>query len=360
MPLPMFPARPRLSPPSAIAAADPLLVLVPFSSLMPLAAWGGQMLSPPQMQETVAAGRPGLPPVESGTMTGRADAPAILSPEQAIQVILDWYREQGIDAACAAQAGRTMALAREEVAHPAPGGTPPRPRSRDTRVDAAVPPRPAPPVSHGGVQPALGLGASEAERLAAACADLDALEAAVRAFEGCALKRTAINTVFADGARDAPVMAIGEAPGAEEDQQGKPFVGASGRLLDRMIAWIGLERSRNFYITNVLFWRPPGNRKPTPAETEACLPFVRRHITLKRPRIIVTLGGTAAQLLLQRKEGVMRLRGRWFVYEDPEIGSIPLLPLFHPAYLLRQPQAKALFWRDLLALGDRMAELGLR
>ena len=155
-------------------------------------------------------------------------------------------------------------------------------------------------------------------------------------------------------------MAIGEAPGAEEDQQGKPFVGASGRLLDRMIAWIGLERSRNFYITNVLFWRPPGNRKPTPAETQACLPFVRRHITLKRPQIIVTLGGTAAQLLLQRKEGVMRLRGRWFAYVDPELGSIPLLPLFHPAYLLRQPQAKALFWRDLLALGDRMAELGLR
>lgn len=181
----------------------------------------------------------------------------------------------------------------------------------------------------------------------------------MRAFEGCALKRTAINTVFADGARDAPIMAIGEAPGAEEDQQGKPFVGASGRLLDRMIAWVGLERARNFYITNVLFWRPPGNRKPTPAETQACLPFVRRHITLKRPRIIITLGGTAAQLLLQRKEGVMRLRGRWFAYEDPELGSIPLLPLFHPAYLLRQPQAKALFWRDLLVLADRMAELGL-
>ncbi len=294
-------------------------------------------------------------------MTGRASGPAIFSPEQAIGVILGWYREQGIDAACAAQAGRTMTLARQETGDPDPGGTPPRrPRSRDPSMGAAVPSAPAPRILRDISQPALGLGASEAERLAAACGDLDALEAAVRGFEGCALKRTAINTVFADGARDAPVMAIGEAPGAEEDQQGKPFVGASGRLLDRMIAWVGLERSRNFYITNVLFWRPPGNRKPTPAETEACLPFVRRHITLKRPQIIVTLGGTAAQLLLQRKEGIMRLRGRWFAYEDSELGSIPLLPLFHPAYLLRQPQAKALFWRDLLALGDRLAELGLR
>ncbi len=295
-------------------------------------------------------------------MTGRADGPAIFSAEHAIGVLLAWYREQGIDAACASQAGQTMELARmaparqEEAAKAVPERSAPSRRPAASSVSASPPSGQTRVVS----QPTLGLGASEAERLAAACADLDSLEAAVRAFEGCALKRTAINTVFADGARDAPVMAIGEAPGAEEDQQGKPFVGASGRLLDRMIAWIGLERSRNFYITNVLFWRPPGNRKPTPAETQACLPFVRRHITLKRPRIIVTLGGTAAQLLLQRKEGVMRLRGRWFAYADPELGSIPLLPLFHPAYLLRQPQAKALFWRDLLALGDRMAELGLR
>ncbi len=189
---------------------------------------------------------------------------------------------------------------------------------------------------------------------------LEEVEAYVRNTVLIPIDRTRMNPVFADGNPHADLMVIGEAPGADEDRQGKPFVGASGRLLDRMIAWIGLERSRNFYITNVLFWRPPGNRKPTPAETQACLPFVRRHITLKRPQIIVTLGGTAAQLLLQRKEGVMRLRGRWFAYVDPELGSIPLLPLFHPAYLLRQPQAKALFWRDLLALGDRMAELGLR
>ncbi|RMF70876.1 MAG: uracil-DNA glycosylase [Alphaproteobacteria bacterium] len=292
-------------------------------------------------------------------MAGQGDEPAILSPLDAVAVLLAWHREQGVDAACAPQAGQTMVLAGGSSSH-AVRPSAERPVIR-RQADGNSPAGPSPPASRpvAPPQPALALGASEAERLAAACDDLDALEAAVRAFEGCALKRTAINTVFADGARDAPIMAIGEAPGAEEDQQGKPFVGASGRLLDRMIAWVGLERARNFYITNVLFWRPPGNRKPTPAETQACLPFVRRHITLKRPRIIITLGGTAAQLLLQRKEGVMRLRGRWFAYEDPELGSIPLLPLFHPAYLLRQPQAKALFWRDLLVLADRMAELGL-
>lgn len=275
---------------------------------------------------------------------------------QAVETLLAWHLEQGVDAATAPSPGESFALGpvpRPRPEPPARRAHAPAPAVRPSRERPAVPPR------RTGIEAGLDLGGDEAARLAAACADLDALEAAVRAFEGCALKRTAISTVFADGARDAPVMAIGEAPGAEEDQQGLPFVGASGRLLDRMIAWIGLARARNFYITNVLFWRPPGNRKPTPVETAACLPFVRRHITLKRPKIIVTLGGTAAQLLLERGEGVMRLRGRWFTYEDPELGPIPLLALFHPAYLLRQPQAKALFWRDLLALKDRMAELGI-
>lgn len=206
----------------------------------------------------------------------------------------------------------------------------------------AAPPMTAPPTTHA--------GAADAHRIAAGAETLEALRAALAAFEGCALKQTATKLVFADGNPDSGLMLIGEAPGADEDRMGLPFVGVSGRLLDRMLAAIGRDRT-GAYITNILPWRPPGNRQPTPAEMALCLPFVQRHIELVRPRIIVLIGGTSAKTLLGTAEGIMRLRGRWFDYRSPGLERpVPALATFHPAYLLRAPAQKREAWRDFLAL----------
>jgi DNA polymerase len=199
-----------------------------------------------------------------------------------------------------------------------------------------------------------------ASRLAAAANSLDELKAAVEAFEECPLKKTATNTVFADGNPAARIMFVGEAPGADEDRQGKPFVGVSGQLLDRMLAAIGLDRhaedvANSFYITNIVFWRPPGNRNPTTNEIAACLPFLERHIELVQPDILVALGGPAAKTLLGRAEGITRLRGQWHPYSAPRLAApIDAMALFHPAYLLRSPAHKREAWRDLLAIRDRI------
>lgn len=179
-------------------------------------------------------------------------------------------------------------------------------------------------------------------------------------FEGCALKHTAMNLVFADGNPNASIMFIGEAPGEDEDRQGKPFVGVSGKLLDQMLENVGLNRT-NIYISNILFWRPPGNRSPTDAEIAACLPFAERHIALIKPKLLVLLGGVAAKSLLRTKEGITRMRGRWTDYVPP-LGSalkesIPCLPIFHPAYLLRQPTAKRQAWNDVLLIIKRANEV---
>jgi uracil-DNA glycosylase len=230
--------------------------------------------------------------------------------------------------------------------------------------DRLAPPRPtapsAPPPSAALVAPkpvAPSAAASGARQLAAAATSLAELEGAVRAFEGCALKRTATNTVFADGAEGAELMVIGEAPGADEDRLGRPFVGRSGQLLDRMLATIGYDRRRNAYITNVLFWRPPGNRKPTNEEIAACLPFIWRHIALLRPRVVMLCGGTATSALLGRAEGIMRLRGRWFTLDGEGLGgAIPALATYHPSFLLRSPARKGEAWRDLLALQSKLKD----
>jgi DNA polymerase len=180
------------------------------------------------------------------------------------------------------------------------------------------------------------------------------LEAMVAAFEGCALKRTAKQLVFADGNPEADIMLVGEAPGGEEDRAGKPFVGRAGQLLDRMLASIGLDRSR-VYIANVVPWRPPGNRTPTPQEVAICLPFTLRQIELCGPRFLVTLGAPATQTLLGLKEGIKRVRGRWVDY--PGLARpVRALPMLHPAYLLRQPIDKRLAWRDLRALKRALEE----
>jgi uracil-DNA glycosylase family 4 len=175
---------------------------------------------------------------------------------------------------------------------------------------------------------------------------LAALEALVAAFEGCALKRTAKSLCFARGSTEARLMLIGEAPGRDEDLQGKPFVGRAGQLLDLMLAAIGLSESE-VYITNTVYWRPPGNRTPTPEEVEACAPFLARQIELLAPKILVLLGGAAAKNILGVTEGIMRLRGKWLNYPCAA-GAITTLATLHPAYLLRNPEAKRYAWRDLL------------
>jgi len=183
---------------------------------------------------------------------------------------------------------------------------------------------------------------------------LDDIAAALSVLDACPLKKTATNLCFADGNPQAHVMLIGEAPGRDEDIQGKPFVGRSGQLLDRMLAAIQLSREapepeRSVFITNTVFWRPPGNRTPTESETAMCLPFLMRAIELLQPRFIVCLGATPAHRLAGRSEGILKMRGKWLICR---VGGrdIPLLPTLHPAYLLRQPGQKRLAWRDLLML----------
>jgi len=180
---------------------------------------------------------------------------------------------------------------------------------------------------------------------------LSELRDTMLSFKGCGLKTTATNTVFADGVPTAPVMIIGEAPGADEDRIGLPFVGKSGMLLDKMLESIGLSRAKNVYISNILPWRPPGNRAPTPAEVVACLPFIKRHIELVAPKILVFLGASAASALLGVTESISRIRGKWFKYE-----GTPALVTFHPAYLLRTPLQKKYGWQDMLTLEEKLAE----
>jgi len=193
---------------------------------------------------------------------------------------------------------------------------------------------------------------------AAAATSLQDLRAAMEAFDGCGLKRTAANTVFADGIAEGGVMLIGEAPGRDEDRVGKPFVGRAGQLLDKMLAAIALDRKTNAYITNVINWRPPDNRDPSPEEAAQCLPFLRRHIELANPGVIILLGAVAARHVVGISDGIMKLRGRWLEYRVGD-RMVPLMPTLHPAYLLRQPAHKKLAWRDLQAVKEKMRMLGL-
>jgi DNA polymerase len=252
---------------------------------------------------------------------------------------LTWLVEAGADEAIAETPVNRLA-----AKAPPPASAPARPVSR--------PAAPAAANTDTGHLDIVGT----AQALAAAATSLSELRAAMEGFDGCALKRTATNTVFADGTELAPVMLIGEAPGREEDRLGKPFVGRAGQLLDKMLASIGLDRARNAYITNVINWRPPGNRDPAPDEAAQCLPFLRRHIELAQPRIIVLLGAVAARHVVGKTDGIMKMRGRWMQYRVGD-AMVPLMPTLHPAYLLRQPAHKKLAWRDLQAVRDRLAQL---
>src|ERR1051325_2539511 len=230
---------------------------------------------------------------------------------------------------------------------PAPAVAPPVSSSLRGSVPAVL----APPNA---LAESLADAAQSARRLAASADSIEALAELIAAFDDCPLKRTATNTVFLDGNPAAPVMIIGEAPGADEDRIGRPFVGRAGQLLDRMLAAIGLDRT-GVQITNVIYWRPPGNRKPTSAEIAACLPFVFRHIALSRPKVLVLAGGTATTALLPVSDGITRLRGRWFELSVPGLDApVPTLPIFHPAFLLRTPERKREAWRDLLSLRARL------
>jgi uracil-DNA glycosylase family 4 len=301
-----------------------------------------------------------------------------LSPAEAF-ALLRWQVEMGaadaIDeaavdryAASAAAAAPPPPVKAAADTAPAAPQPPPFPLPIAAAGLAARPTKPPSPTPSGSARsvapaarPAVAIESpqliADAAGLAASCTTLAELERAIQGFDACALKRTARHTVFADGVAGADVMIVGEAPGGDEDRLGKPFVGVSGQLMDRMFATIGLERARNLYITNILFWRPPGNRKPTAGETAICLAFTRRHIELARPRILVLAGGTPASTLLETTEGITKLRGRWTEYLLGDGTRIPTLPTLHPAYLLRTSGAKRQSWRDLLLIQERLEVL---
>lgn len=276
-----------------------------------------------------------------------------MADTRATLAALRWYLEMGIDEVTGETAPDRLAAPQPAASRPpAPAGPPP-----------AAPP--APPLAlpafaasaRARPAPAATPVAQDAHRLAQAARDLDELQDALRAFDGCPLKQTATNLVFGDGNPKARVMLVGEAPGADEDRLGKPFVGVSGRLLDRMLGWIGLDRT-SFYITNQVYWRPPGNRKPTDAEVAACQPFVMRHIELVSPDLLILVGGAATKTLLGRADGVLKLRGRWFEYASTGLPRpIPTMVILHPAFLLRTPAFKRETWRDLLAIKHRLKML---
>ena len=308
--------------------------------------------------------------------------PTATHSQTELAALLRWYAEMGVDLAIdeaphdrfAEQAAQAL----QAASAPALAAAPPAPAARAPMMSAPAtsfsqpktafsqpktaplrpplsPSRPADPIA------ALSADAvaHSAREAAAAAQNLDELRAALDAFEGCSLKRTASRLVFADGNPQARLMLVGEAPGAEEDRQGLPFVGRAGQLLDRMLASIGLDRTK-VYIANVVPWRPPGNRTPTPQETAACLPFMERQIALVDPAIIVCLGGSAAQTLLRLKDGIMRSRGKWYDYAIDRGGEerhVRAFATLHPAYLLRSPAQKRLAWRDLREIAKALAEV---
>jgi DNA polymerase len=274
-----------------------------------------------------------------GGIEAAADGAAI---RVAVAAWIEWQMAAGVDC--------TLGSSSRGVASPV---------LRAPAREAVPSPRPDPAPVRGAARVSRGAAlAADARALARSCRTIEELRAALGSFDGCALAETATQLCFADGAPDAPLFLVGEAPGAEEDRIGRPFVGQSGQLLDRMLAWIGHDRT-NTWITNAIFWRPPGNRTPTPAEIAVCQPFLERQIELLRPRILLFLGGIAARALLGVSEGVSRLRGRIFSYRNEALPEpIPALVTFHPAYLLRQPAQKRLVWRDLLQVADMLGKAG--
>ncbi len=275
----------------------------------------------------------------------------------AVRALMHWHALVGVDETIATAPIDRFAEPGAEAATPlqAPATAAPSPGSMAAPTSAPMP-APSLPAAPAVLPPSSDAAVKTAVEMATAADSLDALRAALESFEGCALKKTATNLVFVDGNPDADVLFIGEGPGAEEDRQGIPFVGPSGQLLDKMLASIGLKRE-NVLISNTVFWRPPGNRTPTPQETAACMPFVERLIELTDPRVLVPLGGPAAKSLLGQAQGIGRLRGKWFSFETPRMSHpVPASPMFHPAYLLRTPMQKRAAWNDLRLIRRKLSE----
>jgi DNA polymerase len=269
----------------------------------------------------------------------------ILDRSKAARDLIAFYAEAGVDAVL----GETPAdcFGNSQPAGPPPADPPP------AQPPSAASESRLPPARAASAPPPPEEAVMAARSAAASAATLDELRAILADFEGCALRMTAKRLVFGDGNPQARVMFVGEAPGYEEDMQGVPFVGRSGQLLHKMMAAIGLDRS-NAYITNIIPWRPPGNRDPSLHETSICLPFIRRHIELVDPDILVCLGKPSTAALLGVSDGIRKTRGRWFTYNTGS-RDIRAIAVFHPAYLLRSPLEKRLAWRDFLAVRKALA-----
>jgi DNA polymerase len=271
-----------------------------------------------------------------------------MTPEPApnIRQLLAFYLEAGVD--CALTDEPVNRLSDPAAATIAP------PAAEPALQNPVRPPPAAMAAPRGEATPAPDAAIASAREAARTAPSLDVLRALLEQFDGCALKHTATRLVFADGNPQARIMFVGEAPGRDEDIEGLPFVGRSGKLLDRMIAAIGLDRSKA-YIANVIPWRPPGNRTPTPQETQICLPFIQRQIELVNPDVLVTLGNPSTQTLLSTREGIMRTRGKWFDY-DTGTRTIRAIATFHPAYLLRSPSYKRMSWQDLRSIAKALEQ----
>ena len=272
-----------------------------------------------------------------------------ITPEPAptVQQLLAFYLEAGVDCALADEAANRLSDPAAAAVIAPVAGKPALPQP--VRPSPAVMPAP-----RGEAAAAPEAAIASARDAARTAPSLEALRSLLETFDGCALKHTATRLVFADGNPQARIMFVGEAPGREEDIEGLPFVGRSGKLLDRMIAAIGLDRSKA-YIANVIPWRPPGNRTPTPQETQVCLPFIQRQIELVNPDVLVTLGNPSTQTLLSTREGIMRTRGKWLNY-DTGTRTIRAIATFHPAYLLRSPSYKRMSWLDLRAIAKALEQ----
>ena len=271
-----------------------------------------------------------------------------LIPEPApnVRQLLAFYLEAGVDCALAEEPVDRLSEPDAPIASaPVRETAPPRPLRETPTAEPAVP--------RSEIAPAPEAAIAIAREAARTAPTLEELRALLENFDGCALKNTATRLVFADGNPQARIMFVGEAPGRDEDIEGLPFVGRSGKLLDRMLAAIGLDR-KSVYIANIVPWRPPGNRTPTPQETAICLPFTQRQIELVDPDVLVCLGNPSTQTLLATKEGITRTRGRWFRYQTGT-REIRAMPTFHPAFLLRNAISKRLAWRDFLAIKKTLA-----
>jgi uracil-DNA glycosylase len=263
-------------------------------------------------------------------------------PDLALKALAEFWADMGLEEARGLTLPRPAAASRLSYQQ---GGEPER---------APGSPRPAP-------RRLTNNPIAEARKLAAASANLGELRHAIEQFNGCPLKQAAKTTVVCDGSFDAEVMIVGEAPGGEEDTQGLPFVGRAGKLLDKMLATIGLSREKNVYITNLIYWRPPGNRDPSTAEMQVCAPFLARQIELKAPKLLLTAGKFATQAMLGAEDGIMRLRGRKLRFTQEGLAKpIPCVPLLHPAYLLRRPEDKTKAWDDLRVVAALCDELGVK